>query len=294
MAGIWESLKKWYKADLIAQSKRLRDFELSELLFNAIEKGDSDEVTRLIVEEKAPVSIIDPDKISPLSYAITYNKIAIAIILLDNGADKEERDCIKETAIFKAVAQANLEATKLLIERGAKVNIRLPMVRGLTLHPMSTPLDMAVLGNNMEIALALLEAGARFDFFNKSALTRTKRTAEQNARLQNVFEKAPDRQYLVRASSSVPDSSETLLRPHERGEETPPAQLLRVPPEVNGAPIEQSQGDATEKKPLPDGQNASPAPLIGGVQPSPPTYGERLTPDAQNPEQQPQSQGRDL
>ena len=45
-------------------------------------------------------------------------------LLLDRGADVNERDGISGTALHMAAANANVDAVKLLIDRGADVNAR--------------------------------------------------------------------------------------------------------------------------------------------------------------------------
>jgi len=73
-------------------------------------------------------------------------------LLLDRGADVNERDQVGTTALFWAAHRRNLPMVRLLLDRGARVNAR--NSSGIT------PLMWAVLSEDPRVVHLLLEHGA--------------------------------------------------------------------------------------------------------------------------------------
>jgi ankyrin repeat protein len=98
------------------------------------------EAARLLVEVHADANLADPNGISPLLMAILNNHLDVARFLLDHGANIEAADFWGRTPLWAAVDLRNMDLDhgndagidraplidfiKLLVERGANVNVR--------------------------------------------------------------------------------------------------------------------------------------------------------------------------
>jgi ankyrin repeat protein len=90
----------------------------------------------------------------PLFAAVLRNRPLLARILLDQGADPNAKDeGTGATALYESAHLGLEEMTKLLLERGADVNLQ-----G---GKFETPLGAAKEGGHLEIVELLVKAGAR-------------------------------------------------------------------------------------------------------------------------------------
>ncbi len=91
-------------------------------LMRALRMGDQGTVASLLAADTRAVKMRGTDGATPLMYAVLYSDPVMVRTLLDAGADPNVADNAGATALIWAVD--DLEKTKLLIERGAKVNAR--------------------------------------------------------------------------------------------------------------------------------------------------------------------------
>ena len=91
-------------------------------LMNALRLGDQSNVTKLLVADPRAVKMRGIDGATPLMYAVQYGDLASVRTLLDAGADPNVADHAGATPLLWAID--DVEKTKLLIERGARVNAR--------------------------------------------------------------------------------------------------------------------------------------------------------------------------
>ena len=117
-------------------------------LHDAAERGDLDEVKRLIAEG-ANLNAID-DKLggTPLHYAALRGHKAIAELLIAKGADVNASDHLGTTALHWTVIFDHLAVVKLLIANGADVNAK--AVNGQT--PRSLAIESGTKYGNKELA----------------------------------------------------------------------------------------------------------------------------------------------
>lgn len=99
--------------------------------------------------------------------------------LLDNGADVNLTAYSYGRALL-SVAQLDVSISKLLIERGAAIDV---IETRLTWYylPGATPLHKALLESSMPVALLLREAGANLDFHFNMAVLNALQTINANA-----------------------------------------------------------------------------------------------------------------
>jgi ankyrin repeat protein len=130
----------------------------------------SAEVVRLLLAKGAKVDVMDARHVTPLNAGTFGNDTATVRVLLDAGADLETPDTfIGLTPLMNAAGNRNLEAVKLLVAKGAKVNAvskteGLPKIQTGTVEFGGwTPLLMASAFGPPEAVNVLLNAGARID-----------------------------------------------------------------------------------------------------------------------------------
>jgi ankyrin repeat protein len=92
------------------------------MLMNALRSGDSAAFTRLVATNPHAVNRRGTNGATPLMYAVLYSDVATVRTLLDRGADPNVADHAGATALIWAVD--DLEKATLLVQRGAKVNVR--------------------------------------------------------------------------------------------------------------------------------------------------------------------------
>ena len=130
----------------------------------------SAEVVRLLLAKGAKVGVMDVRHVTPLNAATFGNDTATTRLLLDAGADMDTPDAfIGLTPLMNAAGNRNLEAVKLLVAKGAKVNAvskteNLPKIQTGTVEFGGwTPLLMASSFGPPEAVKVLLDAGAKID-----------------------------------------------------------------------------------------------------------------------------------
>jgi hypothetical protein len=100
----------------------------------------------------SPIFELQEPRITPLLAAAARGKSSVVQILLDRGADLNERSFDGDTPLSLAVLSGNASTVALLASRAADVDQR---VRGAW-----TPLMLAVKAGHTEIVRSLLKAGA--------------------------------------------------------------------------------------------------------------------------------------
>ena len=126
--------------------------ERNKMLLEGCRDGDFDKV-RLAINFGADLGAKDVYGNTPLYWASYMNRIAIAKLLIERGADVEAKDNDGgRTPLHFAANWNRIETAKLLIERGADVEAKDKWGQ--------TPLHFASSWNHIEIAELLLDRGA--------------------------------------------------------------------------------------------------------------------------------------
>jgi ankyrin repeat protein len=148
------------------------------------------EATKLLLAAKAEINQTDANAITPLLMAIVNNRVDVAQFLIQKGADIQATDWYGRTPLWAAIETRNmdvdnatlansierepmLEVIKVLLERGAKVNVRMkevPPVRRAFLRVTGslawvdftgqTPFLTASLAADLTVMRLLLKHGA--------------------------------------------------------------------------------------------------------------------------------------
>lgn len=129
-------------------------------IHDAARDGDVAKISALIAADPSLVNAkADAGGATPLMYAIHFNKVAAAKLLLEKGADVNAKASTGQTALFEAAANGQLEIVKLLLAKGATVNF--------TIHnnsegddPGCTPLVLAAENGQLDVVKLLLEKDA--------------------------------------------------------------------------------------------------------------------------------------
>ena len=98
-------------------------------LYDAIEVGDVQAARAILESGNDPDSRsrgFDPTeteryKYTPLEYALRYNEPEIAYLLIDAGADPNQRTLEKVPVLIEAVNAGMVDVVRILIEKGADV-----------------------------------------------------------------------------------------------------------------------------------------------------------------------------
>eukprot|EP00607_Mallomonas_marina_P004181 CAMPEP_0182427716 /NCGR_PEP_ID=MMETSP1167-20130531/19007_1 /TAXON_ID=2988 /ORGANISM="Mallomonas Sp, Strain CCMP3275" /LENGTH=309 /DNA_ID=CAMNT_0024610155 /DNA_START=157 /DNA_END=1087 /DNA_ORIENTATION=+ len=136
------------------------------MIFDAIEFEDLDLLAHALEVDPESIEIVEEasDHFSPLSMACRQPFRAAVSYLISCGANINARDINEETPLFAAVAtdgadalftNADIEIVKILISEGADVNTQN--------KKLYTPLMLACRYGRRDIALLLLENGARVE-----------------------------------------------------------------------------------------------------------------------------------
>ncbi len=156
-------LDRGAQVNLIAKSGR------SALIVAAF-TNPSAEVVRLLLAKGATVGIMDRRHVTPMNAATFGNDTATVRLLADAGADIETPDTfIGLTPLMNAAGNRNVEAVKLLLAKGAKLNAvskteGLPKIQTGTVEFGGwTPLLMSAAFGPPEAVKLLLDAGAKID-----------------------------------------------------------------------------------------------------------------------------------
>ncbi len=163
----------------------------SQKLYRAVEKGDLEKVTSLIVkghdvneltnEGKSPLwrAAIDGNieisqllvdsgasiksNYAPLRIAARNGDLEIVKLLVENGAELDYKTMDGSTALARASSRGHQDIVAYLIEKGADVN---------TVDRLgNSPLGEAAIGGFTTIIKTLIDNGARLDHTNKKNQT---------------------------------------------------------------------------------------------------------------------------
>ena len=128
---------------------------VNEDLLSAAEKGNKEKVTSLL-DQKADINFKNSVKQTPLIISIENKHPEIAKLLINKGAKIDEPDSMGKQAIHYAAEKGFFELLKLLVDKGASVNSKteLKSNKGLT------PLHLASKSGHKEIVKFLLDKGA--------------------------------------------------------------------------------------------------------------------------------------
>ena len=138
----------------------LADTDINERLLAAVNNEDMQEITEL-VHKGADVNF-KPDHMStsPLAIALGKEDLRVARLLVQLGANVDERDGVGYTFLIKAAIYGNQEIARFLIENGADVNARSDI--GFTPLSQACYAIKSGMGNSDYLALVklLLNSGA--------------------------------------------------------------------------------------------------------------------------------------
>jgi len=123
-------------------------------VFEAAATGQTERIRSLIQQDPELVNCYAPDGFAPLSLAVFFGHPETVNALLAAGAEVNapSRETMKLTPLASAMATAQNEIARTLIEHGANVNAKA--------ESELTPLHTAAARGNIEAATLLLEHGA--------------------------------------------------------------------------------------------------------------------------------------
>ncbi|KAH7698292.1 Ankyrin repeat, partial [Aphelenchoides avenae] len=122
---------------------------------------------------------------TPLHYACSKNQLAIAKLLVENGADVNAQDKYGAAPLHRAAGQGHLDVVNFLAHQ-AGVRIDIPDREG------NTPLHLACEDNQDSVAILLVQRGANPKRENKEEKTPLDLT--QNAELRRKLLNAAGQQ----------------------------------------------------------------------------------------------------
>jgi ankyrin repeat protein len=139
--------------------------QLNQKFLYAAALGRTDEVKRYIAQG-LDLNTRNTNGDLVLGIAAVYGHRGVIAALLDAGADVNAAD-LNGTALHRAAANGNLDIVKLLIERKADVNVKMPFGR----HKGATPLFDAARSGNGELVRYLLARSATADAPTENGVT---------------------------------------------------------------------------------------------------------------------------
>ena len=154
---------KFYEARLNGDTKSCLEFllnhskELDTKAMNEkgilllVVKNDNTEIVSELLKLNLDVNIKNSDGETPLSIASKLGNLTVVNLLLENGAKINVKDSeYGETALHKAVWNGNVEIVETLLANGANGNIK-------DNQEGWTPLHVAVYTNNLKVVKTLLK-----------------------------------------------------------------------------------------------------------------------------------------
>ena len=122
-------------------------------LMNAIEKGDTKEMERLLA---GGMNVNERwfDNYTPLHYAAFYSQADVAALLIEKGADVNAKDNYGRTPLYVAAWYGKADVVTLLLKKGADP--------GITTNEGKTPIRIAQDSGNTTIAKILSKAEEKF------------------------------------------------------------------------------------------------------------------------------------
>jgi ankyrin repeat protein len=123
-------------------------------IFEAAATGQADRVRRLLSKDQSLSNAFAPDGFTPLGLAAFFGSKEVVEVLLDDGAnpDLQSKNAFKAVPLQSAAVRGRLEIARLLVNHGAKTN-----VRG---EGGYTPLHEVASNGQIEFAKLLLEYNA--------------------------------------------------------------------------------------------------------------------------------------
>lgn len=126
---------------------------IAQNIFEAIQKGDLEEVKSILTQNKDAINNQDKDKDTPLHYAAQLGNEEITELLISKGASLNTQNFQGYTPLHWAASKGHLMVVEILILHGADVHLKTQRGR--------TPLFLVAMNNgNASIARLLLDAGA--------------------------------------------------------------------------------------------------------------------------------------
>ncbi len=125
--------------------------------YEAIVCGEKEQVKQQLTKFPGLENRHSGDGFTPLSLAAFFNQTAIALLLLDHGADPNlaATNPSEVNALHSAVARGNYELCQRILKKGAEVNK--PQAKGVT------PLHAAAHRGDLELVKLLVNHGAHID-----------------------------------------------------------------------------------------------------------------------------------
>jgi ankyrin repeat protein len=123
----------------------------------ASESGNS-EIVRILLQAGADVNEKDIDGFTALVVAIRLHQAEVVKALIEAGADATARDIYGETPLIEAAMSGNMEIVTIFLDAGADVN-----AVNAQNDDGSTPLMRAAQGGNIDGVKLLLQLGAEVD-----------------------------------------------------------------------------------------------------------------------------------
>lgn len=134
-------------------------FKGKSALTLAVTKNDF-AMTELLLKNRARPNNVKNK--SAVVHAVEKGDYKLLKLLLDNGAEVDSVAEYGDTLIYRAVQLGHLDVVKLLIKRGADLNVRDERKTWSGRNNNKTLLDEALLGMHVEISKLLISKGAKF------------------------------------------------------------------------------------------------------------------------------------
>ncbi|CAN0006370.1 unnamed protein product [Choristocarpus tenellus] len=121
-------------------------------LHDAAKRGETEAVSKLVMEQRVDVDRSDPYGYTPLHWAAQKGHADIVRLLVGNGALVNVRDKWKRTPLHRAAKEGHVEVVKALLEAGAEIN-----AQG---DANWTPLHCGSFHGRLDVVKMLVDSGA--------------------------------------------------------------------------------------------------------------------------------------